>query len=103
MQSILLYEDNQDLRDAVSGLLHLAPEYKLAGAFPDCEQVVEQVRSFNPDMILMDIDMPGVTGIEAVKKIRAFNKTVMIMMLTVFDDTTHVFDAICGGADGYLL
>ncbi len=103
MRSILLYEDNHDLREGVSGLLHLIPEYKLAGAFADCGQVEEQVRNFNPDMILMDIDMPGITGIEAVKKIRAFNKTVLIMMLTVFDDTAHVFDAVCSGADGYLL
>jgi len=51
----------------------------------------------------MDIDMPGVNGIEAVKQIRGFNQDVQIIMLTVFDDTRHVLDAICAGASGYLL
>jgi DNA-binding NarL/FixJ family response regulator len=57
----------------------------------------------NPDIVLMDIDMPGRTGIEAVKRIRAMGIRMPVLMLTVFDDTEHVFDAICAGASGYLL
>jgi len=56
-----------------------------------------------PEVILMDIDMPGITGIEAVKQVRLFNQQVQIIMLTVFDDNQHVLDAICAGASGYLL
>jgi DNA-binding NarL/FixJ family response regulator len=75
----------------------------LLGAHPDVSKVKEQVKASNPEVILMDIDMPGINGIEAVKIIRKFNGKVQIIMLTVFDDNVHVYEAICAGANGYLL
>jgi DNA-binding NarL/FixJ family response regulator len=103
MYSILIYEDNKILRESVCSLLYLADGYQVLGAFSDYLQVEEQVKSFKPDVILMDIDMPTINGIEAVKRIRAFNKDVQIIMLTVFDDDEHVFKALYCGANGYLL
>ncbi len=103
MHTILVYEDNNELRESVCSLLYLAEGYKVAGSFADCLLVEDHVRAINPDIILMDIDMPGMTGIEAVKKIRKFNTSVQIIMLTIFDDSAHVFDAIYNGANGYLL
>jgi DNA-binding NarL/FixJ family response regulator len=66
-------------------------------------EVEIQVREAAPDVVLMDIDMPGMSGIEAVKLIRQFNRRTHIIMLTVFDDNKHVLDAIAAGASGYLL
>ncbi|MBY0436313.1 MAG: response regulator transcription factor [Cyclobacteriaceae bacterium] len=66
-------------------------------------EVTSHLNSFAPDLLIMDIDMPGMTGIEAVTKVRSINKEIPILMLTVFDDNQHVFDAICAGASGYLL
>lgn len=100
---LLLFEDNQQLRESVSALIGLSPEFDLLGSFGDVSQVENHVKSFDPEVILMDIDLPGMNGIEAVKKIRVFNPSVYILMLTVFDDNKHVLDAICAGASGYLL
>ncbi|HRP57809.1 response regulator transcription factor [Agriterribacter sp.] len=101
--SIVIYEDNATLRESLSNLLALTGEYTVLASYPDCSKVTEDIKSLHPDVILMDIDMPGINGIEAVKKIRAVNAPVQIIMLTVFDDNTHVFDAMYAGANGYLL
>lgn len=101
--NLLLYEDNILLRESVGALLLLSDEYMLAGSYGDVTQVEQQVKSLRPNVILMDIDLPGMNGIEAVKRVRSFDKDIHILMLTVFDDNQHVLDAICSGASGYLL
>lgn len=101
--SIVIYEDNATLRESLSNLLALTGEYTVLASYPDCSKVTENIKAQKPDVILMDIDMPGINGIEAVKKIRAVDAAVQIIMLTVFDDNTHVFDAMYAGANGYLL
>lgn len=100
---LLIYEDNQQLRESVTAMLSLSNDFTLVGSFGDVLQVEEQVKVLRPDVVLMDIDLPGMNGIEAVKKIRLFNTKLHILMLTVFDDNSHVVEAICAGASGYLL
>jgi DNA-binding NarL/FixJ family response regulator len=101
--SILIYEDNELLRESISRMLSLNEEYTILGAYENVLAIDDQVMIKKADLILMDIDMPGMTGIEAVKKIRAAGLDVPVLMLTVFDDNQHVFDALCEGASGYLL
>ncbi|HEV7782890.1 MAG TPA: response regulator transcription factor [Chitinophagaceae bacterium] len=101
--NIIIYEDNANLRESLRSLLSLAGDYQVTASFPDCTEVALRVKEHKPDVILMDIDMPGINGIEAVKKIREFDTNVQIIMLTVFDDNTHVFEAMYAGANGYLL
>lgn len=103
-KGVLIFEDNQSLRDSIAQLLTFSKSYVLLGSFPDALEVEMQTRQLEPDIILMDIDMPGgINGIEAVKKIRAFDKHTPVIMLTVFDDQTNVLEAIFAGASGYLL
>ncbi|CAN5463543.1 response regulator transcription factor [soil metagenome] len=101
--SILLYEDNPLLSESIQSMLHLNPELNLLGAHENPINVTSHLQALKPDLLIMDIDMPGMNGIEAVRKVRSINKDLPILMLTVFDDNQHVFDAICAGASGYLL
>lgn len=101
--SVLIFEDNALLRESMSSLISLKEDLHLAGAFENVLSAKAHVTTLKPDIILMDIDMPGMTGIEAVKQIRTFNAAIPIIMLTVFDDNIHVLDAIRAGASGYLL
>jgi DNA-binding NarL/FixJ family response regulator len=100
---VSVYEDNTLLRESVTSLLRLKEGTQVVNAYENALAIEEQIKKDKPDLVLMDIDMPRMNGIEAVKKIRSFNDRVAILMLTVFEDDHHVFDAICAGASGYLL
>jgi DNA-binding NarL/FixJ family response regulator len=101
--SVLIFEDNPLLRESISSLINLKDDWQLKGAYENVLSVREHLVEHKPDLILMDIDMPGMSGIEAVKQIRILNANIPIIMLTVFDDNTHVLEAIRAGASGYLL
>lgn len=100
---IVIYDDNAGLRESLEKLIQCSDDFLLLGSFSDPSQVEQQVKEIMPDVILMDIDMPQRSGIDAVRIIRQFNADIAIIMLTVFDDNSHVLDAICAGASGYLL
>jgi DNA-binding NarL/FixJ family response regulator len=100
---VLIYEDNDHLRESLGNLITFSKELVLLGSHGRADHVAQQIKELQPEVVLMDIDMPGINGIEAVKQIRSVNQQVQIIMLTVFDDSRHVLDAICAGASGYLL
>jgi DNA-binding NarL/FixJ family response regulator len=100
---ILIYEDNKDLCEALVQLINTSVDHTCVGTFQNCTNAINELKRLKPEVILMDIDMPGRTGIEAVRLIRAVDKQVKIIMLTVFDDNKNVVAAICAGASGYLL
>lgn len=100
---VLLYEDNDLLRESISSMVHLKDGMELLGAFSNANNVEEEVRTFRPDLILMDIEMPGRTGIEATTLVKKLVPETYILILTVFDDSDNVLNAIKAGASGYLL
>ena len=103
MIKVLLYEDNPQLREGLTMLIDGSDGFTVLASYKNCDNVTDEVEAWKPDVILMDIDMPGTNGIEGLKKIRARNTDVKILMLTVFDDNKNVFEAIRNGANGYVL
>ena len=103
MIRISVYEDNELLRETLALIFSATPDLRLIGQYANALDVVKSVVHDQPDVILMDIDMPGRTGIEAVRLIRQQTQQPKILMLTVFEDVDQIFAAIAAGAVGYLL
>lgn len=99
----LIYEDNDLLRESISGMVSLNSGLKLIGAYDNAGDIRQHAEDLLPDLILMDIEMPGMTGIEATRIVRGILPEVAILILTVFDDGENVLNAIKAGASGYLL
>jgi DNA-binding NarL/FixJ family response regulator len=100
---ITIFDDNKNIRESISMLLNTEPDFELVGSFSHVLDCVRDVKDSKPDVVLMDIEMPGMTGIEAVKEIRKEFPHIQILMQTVFEDDDRVFDSICSGASGYIL
>lgn len=100
---ILLCDDQAVIRDGLEMLLTLEKDMQVVGSASDGAEAIELAAQKQPDLILMDLKMPGVNGIEATRDIRARFPHIKILVLTTYDDDEWVFDAIRAGASGYLL
>jgi DNA-binding NarL/FixJ family response regulator len=96
-------EDNKRLRDSLSELLMHSEGYELSGVFADANTIAEDLGKTEADIVLMDIQLPGVSGITAIKQLKEKFPELRIIVQTVFDDEDTIFDAICAGASGYIL
>ncbi len=100
---ILIYEDNDNLAKSLKVLFQWQNEYELLAVLPNAQTALNDIAVFNPDVILLDIEMPGISGVEALKQIRVMHRDLPVIMFTVFDDDENIFEAMCFGANGYLL
>lgn len=100
---IAIFDDNRNIRESISMLLNTENGFEVVGSYSHVLDCVEDTRASNPDIILMDIEMPGMNGIEAVKELKKNFPHIQILMQTVFEDDERVFDSICSGASGYIL
>ncbi len=103
MIRIVIYEDNPQFREGLTMLINGSDGFSVLASYRNCNNVAAEVEKWSPDVILMDINMPGTDGLEGLRKIREVNTEVKVLMLTVFDDNKNVFEALRNGANGYLL
>src|SRR5437667_9846768 len=101
---VWLIEDNHSFRRTVVGVLQSAEDLDCARHFANSEEALDEMaRGTVPDVVLVDIGLPGLNGLEAVSRIKSISPSTRVVMLTVFDDHDKIFRAICAGASGYLL
>jgi DNA-binding NarL/FixJ family response regulator len=103
MITIAIIEDNAQYRKAISFIIQMNNQYRLVHTLENCLNMISSFTETKPDVVLMDIDMPGMNGIEAVWEIKKIFPEIKILMLTVFEDEEKIFGAIRAGANGYLL
>jgi len=101
--NVAIYEDNAELRESLTYLIKGSNNLKFVGAYPDCRNIIENCMQTKPDVILMDIEMPFISGIQATEIVKEKFPNINILILTVFDERDKIFDALKAGATGYLL
>jgi len=103
MINVALVEDNDDLRQALSKYIDSQEDMKCVAALGNLHNVISEFRNHRPDIVIMDIGLPNISGIDGVNIVKENFEHIEIIMFTVFDDNDNIFDAIKAGASGYLL
>ena len=103
MIRVAIFEDNKHLRETFELLLNNTDGFACSGAWPDCRNIITNLEVYPSDIVLMDIEMPGMNGIEATKLVKQHFPKINILIQTVFFEDEYIFNAICAGASGYIL
>jgi DNA-binding NarL/FixJ family response regulator len=101
-KNLVIIEDNAEVREGFSLLINSMSHYYVVGAFRSAEEALERIHAQKPHLVLMDVDLPGMSGIEATRRIKQELPKTDIIMITVFENSRTVFEALCAGATGYL-
>lgn len=101
--SVVIVEDDEHIREGISALIKSTTGFELKGAFSECQSLLNVLDDILPDVFLMDISMPGMSGIECTAKIKSMYPAANIIILTVFEDDAQIFESLRAGASGYIL
>jgi len=101
--SVIVFEDNMHFSESLSLLLNLSEKFTCAFVSSDTMNIIEDIHTYKPQLLLMDIEMPGMNGIEATKLVKETFPELLVLMLTSFDDDDKIFQSLCAGGSGYLL
>ena len=100
---VAIVDDDEGIRTSLAALIRRAPALKLAGDYPDAETALKEIPRHPPDVVLMDINLPGIKGVECVRQLKSTLPKVQFLMLTVYEDSDSLFNSLKAGASGYLL
>ena len=100
---VLIIEDQKQIREGLAVLISGTAGFHVSAAFSSAEEALASIQSTDANVALVDIGLPGVSGIEAVRRLKERCPSLLFVMLTVYEDNEHIFDALCAGACGYLL
>jgi DNA-binding NarL/FixJ family response regulator len=103
MIHIAIVEDKDNLREALTSCIKAEPDMLCVYSFPDAEEALEVLSADPVDVVLMDIHLPGMSGVECVRRLREFNSSMQFMMCTIFEDEDNIFNSLKAGASGYIL
>jgi RNA polymerase sigma factor (sigma-70 family) len=101
--SVSIVEDNDKLRGTLARVLNRADGFHCASQYANAEDALKDLPQARPDVVLMDINLPGMNGVECVRQLKTLIPEIQVMMLTVYEDTENIFNALAAGASGYLL
>ena len=101
--AVSIVEDNEGVRADLVRLIDGAPGFRCLSQHPTAENALREIPKINPEVVLMDINLPGLNGVECVRRLKPLLPRTQIVMLTVYNQTEHIFDALTAGASGYLL
>ena len=101
--TVAIVDDDASVRRRLRGILQRSQRVKCVGEFGSAEQALEEVPRLSPQVVLMDINLPGMNGVECVRRLASLAPRTQFIMLTVHDDTAAIFDSLAAGASGYLL
>ena len=100
---VAIIEDDHDIRQLLQLIIDKSPGFSCHLAFESCETGIHEILKHMPDILLMDIDLPGINGIQGIQKIRQNDSNLTILMLTIHTESDVIFDCLCAGANGYLV
>jgi DNA-binding NarL/FixJ family response regulator len=100
---VVIVEDDKDMREGLESIIRFHPALECLATYPSAEEALEHISSNIPDIVLMDIHLPGISGIECIRQLKPALPLTQFMMCTVYEDNENVFDSLCAGATGYLL
>jgi DNA-binding NarL/FixJ family response regulator len=102
-KSVVVVEDDQGLREQLVEILRSASDIKCLAAFASGEEALKKIPALDPDVVLMDIRLPGMSGIQCVSELKRMDTTLQIIMVTIYEDSERIFKALKAGASGYLV
>jgi DNA-binding NarL/FixJ family response regulator len=102
-KSVVVVEDDQGLREQIVEILRTAPDIKCVAALASGEEALKKIPALDPDVVLMDIRLPGMSGIQCVTELKRINAKCQIVMVTIYEDSERIFKALKAGASGYLV